>query len=468
MKIININTCLFAIVLGLSSCGSDFLEVQPKGSIIASRVSEYENMMYNLLNNGFDAPSVAMGDEVVMLNSYVEASPLRTQRLFRWEATIYEPEQSASEISTPLAAMYIYNKIINEVMQSQGTEEAKKAVQAEAKAARAYHNMMLVNYYGKPYNAATAATDLGFPLVTAADVTQSNFHRATVKEVYDNMISDLTESIPFIPIEVPHRMRMCRAAAEFTLAKVYWFMGDYEKALNWIESGKQHFPTSFANRIYDYNQTYASGSWTVSSGYNNEQSLFAKNSNCSWATASNDILLAPWANALYSANDQRLKSFSTVPNQAPGTTFPVAGIKRRIGPFATQVPQGVYLPDVELMKAECQARAGEVEEATITLVKFREKRMPVAEAAVTNMNQDDLVKFIIEERVREFALYGWRWFDIRRLSNDPLFSTVEYEHIIYSAQTGQPIETFRLTSDRLTLRIPPNVILMNPDMPNNP
>ncbi|MEJ2884596.1 RagB/SusD family nutrient uptake outer membrane protein [Pedobacter sp. GR22-6] len=450
-----------------ASCGKDFLEVAPKGSLIASRTVEYENMMYNSLALGADVPTVALGDDAAMLSTYFESSPLRLQRIFRWDKDFYEPEQTAAELQSPISSIYIYNKIINEVMDSkEGDEAYKLRIRAEAKASRAYFNMLLINYYGKPFNPATAATDPGIPLVKEADVSATSFGRVSVKEVYDNMISDLTDAIPMIPVNQPHRQRMTKAAAEFTLAKLYWYQGDYTAALNWIKEGKAHLPTSFEVGIYDYNVTYAVPTWTVTSGFNNIESLLARTSLSFWVNTSNSVLLAPWAFDLYTASDKRLKSFSSVPYQGTGT-FP-ARLNRRTGPFGAQVSQGVNLADVELMKAECEARLGQLAESKATLLAFRLKRMSNTEAPVNVAQKDDLIRFVIEERVREFALYGLRWFDMRRLSNDPLFQSATYKHIVFDGSTGLAKDTYTLEKDRLTLRFPLNVMSANPGMQNNP
>ncbi|MNX49200.1 SusD family protein [compost metagenome] len=470
MKILKKYQFGLLIILLLASCGKGFLEVAPKGSLIASKTVEYENMFYNSLAIGVDVPTVALGDDAAMLSTYFESSPLRLQRIFRWDADFYEPEQTAAELQSPIASIYIYNKIINEVMDSkEGDEAYKSRIRAEAKASKAYFNMLLVNYYGKPYNPATSSSDTGIPLVKEADVSATSFVRASVKQVYDEMITDLTEAIPLIPINQPHRQRMTKAAAEFTLAKLYWYQGNYSAALEWINSGKMHLPTSFEVGIYDYNITYAVPTWSVSSGNNNIESLLARTSLCFWVNTSNNVLLAPWVADLFTPTDQRIKSFSIVPYQGTGT-FP-AQLRRRTGPFGAQVAQGVGLPDVELMKAECEARLDKLSEASATLKTFREKRMSKTEAAVMPAGKDDLIRFIIDERVREFALYGLRWFDMRRLSKDPLFQSKVYQHIIWDAsfvQPGKALTTYTLEKDRLTLRFPLNVISANPGMQNNP
>ncbi|RQO74403.1 hypothetical protein DBR43_03120 [Pedobacter sp. KBW06] len=133
--------------------------------------------------------------------------------------------------------------------------------------------------------------------------------------------------------------------------------------------------------------------------------------------------------------------------------------------YNTQI--GITMPDLYLMRAELKARTGDVSGAKIDLEKFRSKRMPATEAIVNITNPTAMIKFIIEERIREFAVQGYRWFDMRRLSADPIFSGATYKHEALS-ETGAVIATFPLTSDRLTLRFPEKVMLANPGIKNNP
>ena len=62
---------------------------------------------------------------------------------------------------------------------------------------------------------------------------------------------------------------------------------------------------------------------------------------------------------------------------------------------------------------------------------------------------------------------GFRWFDMRRLSVDPVYkATVGTSHSLYSA-TGAT-STFILRPDRLVLRFPQKIIDSNPGLNNNP
>ena len=473
MKRINIIVlCLLTFAI-LGACKKSFLEIKPKGKLIAKKTSDYEGLFLDAnstLSIGASHPSVPMGDDVATLSSFFNSASIQTVRLFKWQDDIYDQNVSAPELSTPIKNLYLYNKIINEVMESQGDDmEYKRRLQMEAKGNRAYFNLMLINLYGKPYNKATSSTDPGIPIITEADVTQNSFTRATVQKVYDAILADLLEAIPFIPVNNTARIRLTKAGAELVLAKAYLYMGEYAKALEWINTAKTHYPTEFPVAIYDYNETYKVANWTVSSLLNTE-SLYTRTSVVTWTSTSNDLVVAPWVIKLYGANDQRLKSFTDKPNNS--TISNPGGLMRRKGPFASQASQGVYLSDVELMKAECEARTNDITAALRTLVAFRKLRMPSADADVNITDKSTLIKFIIDERVREFAVYGYRWYDMRRLSVDDLFKDKVYQHIQYNAASvkpqPEPLETYTLDPKRLTMRFDFVVANANPGMTNNP
>jgi hypothetical protein len=78
------------------------------------------------------------------------------------------------------------------------------------------------------------------------------------------------------------------------------------------------------------------------------------------------------------------------------------------------------------------------------------------------------VKFIIEERRREFAGQGFRWFDMRRLSVDPLFAgQQQFTHTLYNAD-GTVKATYQLKPERLVMRFGQALVTQTPGFTNNP
>ncbi|WP_256003956.1 RagB/SusD family nutrient uptake outer membrane protein [Pedobacter deserti] len=467
---------MLTVLFSGMSCKKSFLEVLPKGKVIAVNVKDYELLLNNpdLQNVGADA-QILLGDEVTMEEPYYSGLTLREQQLFTWSADIYQPDENAAETSGPLSAIYTYNKIINEVMEaSDGTLQQKKAILAEALAGRAWTYFLLINYYGKPYEQSTAAADPGFPIITTADITVNRFTRASVQEVYNFIVADLERALPDLPAQVFHRLRMSRPAAQALLGKVHVFMRRFNDALPLLESALQGFTTAQTPLgLYDYNQTFAPNGEFMPVDFfgpnypltpdNREVAYLRQFSN--FHALMNTLQVNSQTMALYNPADFRLLLYSPTP-------FPVgdpfqAGAQRRTAP--TIVPFGVNLPEVYLLLAECKARANDRQGAVTALEQLRSKRLPQAEAAVpgaVSADQKRLLDFVFEERLREFAGLGFRWFDMRRLSVDPLFTMPVYTHTLRGADGST--EVYTLKKERLVLKIPKRILQTNPGMPDNP
>lgn len=474
MKKVTIIISILAITT-LLSCKKSFLEIVPKGNLVAQKTNDYNLLLNNLdLLNVLTDAQVVMGDEVAAIEPFFSGSALRTQRLFRWEDVIYEPDQDAVEMTVPMRNIYTYNKIINEVMDSkEGTEAQKKSIRAEALAGRAWTYFLLINYYGKPYS-TSAANDPGYPIITKSDVTQTQFSRATVKEVYDFIISDLTTAITGAPVKTTHRLRMSKPAAEGILAKVYMTMGRFNDALPLLNNAIAGLSNAaIPVRLYDYNVTFGTGGSFLPIGTfgpvyptvpNNEENIYGKQFVNSWGFASSEIVITTQTLALFNSSDLRLRFYSNMP-YPNGAVYP-SGMMRRRGPASNLI--GLTVPDLYLMRAECKSRLNDLTGAKADVEFLRARRMPAADVAIPAAAMTDavtLTNFILEERIREFAVTGYRWFDMRRLSVDPVYnSTVTTTHTLY---TMAGTTTFTLKPERFVLRFPQKVMEQNSGMQNN-
>ncbi len=145
---------------------------------------------------------------------------------------------------------------------------------------------------------------------------------------------------------------------------------------------------------------------------NNEENILAKQASNSWSFINSELLLTVEAAALYGASDLRMNFF--VNTAYPSGNFP-NGMKRRRGPGNAQI--GFTVPDLYLLRAETKARLDDLAGARTDLEALRAKRMPIADAPIPDAvatNKTELIRFILEERIREFAVTGYRWFDMRR------------------------------------------------------
>lgn len=463
--------------IGISACKKSFLDVTPKSYLVASKTSDYDNLLNTPGSGAGTELFVPLGDECIAMAAYISGSSLRDQRLFKWSDVIFD--ENEDDPTTPLRTqLYKYNKIIIEVDGSTGGSDQLKAnIKAEAMANRAWIYYYLLNAYTKPYNPETAQQDLGYPIITTADVTINKFVRSPLKEVYDFVINDLTTAIPNIPLTQYTKNRMCRSAAEALLAKIYQSMGEHEAALIQLNNAFAHLPVAFGNSglaLFDLNFTLAIGGpwgYTATSnqfwyfgtptGVANTEILFDRSISNVYAYFNFTAMMAPFATKLYQPGDMRLSYFG---NEF-GVDYVIPEIKRRVGPLLAN--NGIDLPELYLMRAECKARTGDAGGARTDLFELRKKRMGEIPATVpSNLTDKALIQFVLDERIREYAVTGKRWLDMRRLSVDPLFSADVYRHDVVS-ETGT-ITSTTLRKERLTLRFPPKVMAQNPEMENNP
>jgi len=489
-------SALFIITAG-SSCKKSFLEVIPKGKQIAQTTNDYNLLMNNpsLYVQSFAGgwqPITFMGDDVSAENSSFASASLPSQRAFRWDDDLFIDGTGGSSDRDFtdqffLKNLYLLNKVINEVGNSDGgSDQQKKALQAEAMAERAFTYFTFINFYGKPYLASTATTDPGFPIIKQADITQSTFTRNSVQEVYDFMISDLSAAIASLPLDNSGgRTRWSRPAAEGFLGKVYLWMGNSTEALKQFNAAFQDIAAqSSPAQLYDYNVEFAPGGKFLPissySGPNNSPGsnytdfkesivarIFYDGPYSGNGFGSDFIVLSPQATALFGSSDLRLKFYAA---QFPYGTPNPSG---RLSKYSEQYARfGLQLSELYLLRAEAKARQNDLQGAVADVQTLRKSRMPATDATVPTMvsnNQLSLLKFIFDEREREFATEGYRFLDMRRLSVDPLFSTTTYTHTLYNDIGSTNVITFTLRQpQRLTLRLTPFITDQNPQLQNNP
>lgn len=483
MKNIVYTALILAGLTGLLGC-EKFLDVEPKGLDVIKRVDQFNGLfnntnLYNLANIrnipgglpliiGYPGAPALMSDDVFSSGTYLGSQPLAYQNAYQWKGDLFQEEDESNEWGTFYSQNYIYNVIANGVMNAtDGTEQEKKRLLAEARANRAYMHLMQVNYFAKPYNASTAATDLGVPIVVSADAGGKKYTRASVKEVYDFIISELQAAIPDLPEQTVNRSRLAKISGYYLLGQTYFWMADYTKALEQLNLAFSLLSkTTVPFTLYNYNLLMptwitANQPWLGANRYPAQnlstENIYLKIMSLNWATARNTVYLKPAISALFTTNDQRKRIYF---NNSTNNAIPAPGLPGQQRNAPVSVNWGPNLADLYLMLAECKARANDLTGAKADLETLRRSRMPLAEATIVITTQDALVKLILDERKREFAATGLRWFDMRRLWSDTKYRNIDPSHPLDGS-------TFTLTEERLVLKIPPAILRLNPGMPDN-
>lgn len=462
-----LGSALSLLLLSHVACKKEFLEITPKGRQIAVTTKDYEL----ILNANYLSTSTAgafMGDDIAALRPYFSQLTIRKQRLFKYESRIYESDQLPEELSggeTYINRLYLFNKIINEVMDSKGgTDAQKRALLAEARAGRAICNFMFLSDFTTPYMKSTAATDLGIPNLTEADVTLTEFKRLTKQESYDLIIKDLKEAMPDLGPLV-HRRKISKLAAQSYLARVYFAMREYEIAHSILDEAILEIPKATIELgLYDYNNVLDPDdpdTWfpvlfgLVLSNQpppmDNIQQIYDISVGVGDFTGggANAFVLSPQTMQLFDPLDKRPNLFDNMEWEG-AIEFPLK-MRRSLG-FTT--PVGPSVADLYLMRAECRARVNNLTGAVADVQLLRAKRSgnPNVPGSVAT-SKDALVRYILDERIREFAFTGLRWLDMRRLYQEPVYgSHVKLTHEIRNNTNGNVLESHTLNPERFALK----------------
>lgn len=163
------------------------------------------------------------------------------------------PENYWDSCYAAIAAANQALQTISQVADQQNYQSQK----GEALVARAYAHFMLVNFFSKFYDPATASSDLGIPYVMEPEnVVFKKYERKTVQYVYDMAEKDLTEGLPLIQDKIYNvpKYHFNRAAANAFAARFYLYKKNYDKVIQYADAAVPG--NNFAENLRGWNTTY--------------------------------------------------------------------------------------------------------------------------------------------------------------------------------------------------------------------
>lgn len=456
---------LFSIIL-LPSCNPDnFLEFKPRGKDVPSEWKHYDGLLtqfdmikWDLSDNG-TLYFPALSDEYTTTKSGYDQIGAsigeQGRKCYKYDPDFLYPDDMPADWGYN-ANMYTLNLIINNVLKSSGSDEASKlSTQSEARVMRAWILFRVAQIYLKPYNEATAATDHGLPIITVANTLQETFNRATVKELYDFITTEMEESCGNIKNSTAYTFRTERPEAYAMLGTVYQYMKKYDKSLEAMRLAKRYADEAKSMQFYNLN-TMEPATILYDGVYHFKNIEYMRNLvgfntlvvyYYPFYYIQSSVFAKSKYFALYSATDRRQYRFLN----ENGNQRVVKG---------NNTPMGITSYGLLLTLAEAEARVGDMESAKADLYELRKYRMPVADAPVPSSidTKDKLIRFCVEENIREHLGDGLFYFDMKRLWSDPLFADLkpDYCHEIIGTS-----EKYPFTEAQLEVKIPEAVLKWN-------
>lgn len=445
------------VVVMLTGC-NDFLDIKPKGEKIPKTVTDYETLLnYESVQKVSDTyptyltddvylPDVAQGTATPGLNS-VEQSILN---LYLFKKDVFGEAQDDGFWFASYNRIYYYNTVIDNIMNAEGpSEQQKHSIQAEALISRALEYLYLVNGYAKHYDVRTAETDPGVPLILDEDISKKDLVRASVKDVYAQIQSDLQAALPNLPAQPKgNAFRASKAAGYGILAKMYLYMGNYTEALKAANEVLAINNSLLDLKKYAVVKVQSSiGRTNVPQDIDNPENIYIKFAPYVYGLSSkvfgSDELIS-----LFSEDDMRLqiyftKNFRNIPTD-----------KYVWAPYL-RANLAVSSPEIYLIAAECEAREGSVERAMALINKLRDNRIK-NNTDVVAADRNDALQKVLEERRRELTMSGMvRYIDLKRLNQESQFAKT-VTHV-----TGEGTFSLEPNSPLYVLPIPAKVMRFN-------
>lgn len=485
------------ILFCLSFIGCNYLEDYSQDLVIAKSVKDVDELLLGSAYFRYGSPDyIANGNAgywIHLLDDDVngvmvqEATANNVEYLrstyygyFCWQWEVgrnYQKTSLASDAglwNTLYERINIANIILAEIqdMERKNEEEELDAwrIQGEAHFLRAQFYLFLVNIYGDAYAPSTAASKLGVPLKLTEYVEHDpdknvQFERATVKEVYDQIVRDLEEAVDcFEKGSKPQSIyRSSKEAALLLLSRVHLYMQNWEgardRALEMLES-KSTLSSVIDSVVF---LTPESMEVIFTQG--------AQNLKHGISGVGGEFCVTRELYDLYDDTDHRKEAWFAVNRDSIGLDFKY-----------DRSDAESYLGDIFMLRtaeaylnaAEAYAMLGDVANASTYLNDLCRMRHDRYENQT--FGADEIVQEVRDERRRELCFEGHRWFDLRRYAvceQAPYKRTIEHLFPLYDTDNRnvfQAAEIYRLEVDdpAYTFAIPKAVLEFDQGMPDNP
>lgn len=498
------NKILILLIAAFCTACGNFLEPKSKSEFVPKEISALNEL---LLGQAYPTTDVSnlniflgvLDDDVDMskYNVFPEGLHLDIYHsVFTWQPDIYDRFESAqlSEADYNLYRPYYAkirgaNAVLDYLHTVTGTPEDINNVHAQALTLRAFYYFQLVNIFGHPYGDNKEA--LGVPLKLTSQVEEFLPNRATVFEVYNQIIEDLllAESLY---LQLPQNIhwkanyRTSLPLVQLLLSRVYLYTEQWESAKSYAKKVIDNKQFS----LVDLNAMPEDKQYMVFHQYDCPETIWGygdiKDFVTGWNALKSDNSQGQPTYCIFKASDDLLNSFEKgdlrktyyfIPEKeatAGQHTLQAFG-KVEVGEESKlplngfKFARSFRLSEAYLNYAEAnamlykeRAEAAALSEAQESLKTLRLNRMSSEEKATVEItNPDELITFVRAERRRELCFESHRWFDLRR------YGMPEITHRWYS-ETG--VKTYTLThkDPAYTLALPTSALKAHPEMVQNP
>lgn len=430
----------------LASCDK-YLDIQPVGSVIPNSLEEYRGLLSRAYKNvsALSARGMAClrSDEMQVRDDEYDQSYYGD--IERWNDLAPSPYTTQFEWGKFYNILFIVNHVIESKGDIiEGTSAEVDQLVGEAYLLRAYMHFSLVNLFGQPYTKPGAIDTKSIPLKFDTDL-EKVLNRNTVGEVYESILADIESARRLINKdrwETEYSYRFNTLSVEAFQSRTALYMGQWQNAYDGAEA-----VINKKASLEDLN----SMSPVLPNHFESIENITALETSLSNTISRGSLARAAFL-ALYSEGDQRLNLYFEAPDSGGNRKNKKSGYNQYSCSFR--------IAEMYLNSAEAAANLNKLPQARTRLLQLMQKRYtPEAyaakESAVNAMNQQELIKEILDERARELAYEGHRWFDLRRTNRPRIEKILDGKSYVLEQDDA-----------RYTLPIPKDAIAANPGLAN--
>jgi len=447
---------LLLIIIYIFSC-KKYVDI-PRSSLlgILETANDCQLLLDNVdvMNSGYPNDGQLSSDDVFLTNTgYVSTNLGQDDRdIYSWVGSAIRGNSDPQWLK-PYYTVYYSNLVLEQVDKLRGNGNDKNILdnlRGSALFFRSFAFWQLAQIYAMPYSEINSQLNFGIPLRLNSDINDKTA-RSTVNETYSKILADLSESLELLPTTsiVPTRPNKCAAYA--MLARVYLSMGNYEEALNNSDLALQ-----LNSQLLTYKNLTPSSPFSPQ--FNKEVIFHAVTTDRGPGVNPSGVgRINPELYSLYEQNDSRKTLFI---NALQDGSYQFRGNYSGGSTSAKQFV-GLAVDEMYLIRAECNARNGKVNEAMSDLNNLLSTRWIANYINKSAENELDALTLILSERRKELIMRGLRWSDLRRLNTDSRFATTIYRNIQGQTHSLQP------NDPRYTLLIP-NEVITRSNIEQNP
>lgn len=300
------------------------------------------------------------------------------------------------------------------------------SISGQALALRALCHFDLCRVYAQSYGFTNDASHMGIPIVLKTPSPGQLLPRNTVKQVYDQVITDLTNSLPLLQqhANATTQTGMTYQAALALLSRVYLYKGDWEQTIkyaNMVIGDNRYVLVNAA----DYQSIFIARNPVGQAGQKVEMifqltNAGLENSPTGVFNIFSDVTAAEYSassflRGLFDPTDIRLTSMFSVPNSGGNSGKFMTkkygnGTVTAVNPPAIQI---IRLSEVYLNRAEALWNLQRYAEAADDIKLIAQRAQPNKSVTI-DATGPALEKTIELERNRELCFENHRFFDLGR------------------------------------------------------